>query len=52
MNEIKKEALKMFLEYIFEENGKTTEVETIVETYVDKKLKDYFDVVANKRCGV
>lgn len=48
MNEIKKEALKMFLEYIFEENGKTTEVETIVETYVDKKLKDYFDVVANK----
>lgn len=49
MNENKKEALKMFLEYIlFEENGKTTEVETIVETYVDKKLKDYFDVVANK----
>lgn len=48
MNENKKEALKMFLEYIFEENGKTTEVETIVENYVNKKLKDYFDVVANK----
>ena len=34
MNENKKQALKMFLEYIFEENGKTTEIETIVETYV------------------
>lgn len=48
MNENKKQALKMFLDYIFEENGKTTEIETIVETYVHKKLKDYFDIVANK----
>ncbi|MBO6274610.1 MAG: hypothetical protein J6M91_03595 [Methanobrevibacter sp.] len=48
MNENKKQALKMFLDYIFEENGKTTEIETIVETYVNKKLKDYFDIVANK----
>ena len=48
MNENKKQALKMFFEYIFEENGKTSEIETIVETYVNKKLKDYFDIVANK----
>lgn len=48
MNENKKQALKMFLDYIFEENGKTTEIESIVEEYVDKKLKDYFDIVANK----
>lgn len=48
MNENKKQALKMFLDYIFEENGKTTEIETIVETCVHKKLKDYFDIVANK----
>lgn len=48
MNENKKQALKMFLDYIFEENGKTTEIESIVEEYVDKKLKDHFDIVANK----
>ncbi|MBR0272399.1 MAG: hypothetical protein IJQ68_10510 [Methanobrevibacter sp.] len=38
----------MFLEYIFQENENNTEINNIVENYVNKKLQDYFDIVANK----
>ena len=48
MNENKKEALKIFLEYILQENENNTEINNIIEKHINEKLKDYFDVISTK----